>query len=59
MSKTCSKCKRQFDPENEFIEDYDMLVALDYYIEPDDYCPECLYALDDIITKSVREWESE
>jgi tRNA(Ser,Leu) C12 N-acetylase TAN1 len=51
----CKRCKREYDPSFEFVEEVELLETLDRYIELDDYCPDCLYELDDKVGNFIQE----
>ena len=53
--KICKRCKREYDPSFEFVEEVELLETLDRYIEIDDYCPDCLYDLDDKVSNFIQE----
>ena len=55
MVKTCAKCKRQFNPEMEFVEDYDLITAMAHFIDVDNLCPECIYQIEDSINNTIYE----
>ena len=57
--KTCIRCKKEFDPSMEFIEDEEMLEALAYYSPLSsiyDICPSCSYGFDAALNEAAEEF---
>lgn len=52
----CYKCGKEFDPSMDFVEDVDLLEALDYFIAIDGMCSTCMYALRDKLATTVKEF---
>ncbi len=53
--KTCKKCKRQFDPEFEFVEDYELITAMEHFLDIEELCPDCIYQIEDAINDTIHE----
>jgi hypothetical protein len=56
----CKKCLGDYDPSMEFVEDYELLMAVDYFTDLgsiDKLCPECVYELAHILEDVTKEWE--
>ena len=53
----CKKCKREFDPSTEFVEEVELLDCLDRYVNVDYYCPDCLEELDKKFVFTVLNWD--
>ena len=51
--KKCKKCKREFDPSMEFVEDVELLEVVNRYIDTDNICPECIEEIDEKICTFV------
>ena len=49
----CKRCGKNFDPAYDFVEDTEKLEALNYYVEIENYCPNCLYEIDNNIWNFV------
>lgn len=49
----CKKCKREYDPVEEYIDFPELLRALTFWVSTDDYCPACINTLRIQITKIV------
>ena len=61
--QVCKKCKKLID-EDEFIEDTHLLEMLNYWVDIDNMCVNCLFKLERIIESSVanflrEEWKGE
>lgn len=41
----CKVCKKEFDPDNDFVEDTGMLEALNYFVNIETICSVCLYKM--------------
>lgn len=50
---TCKKCKKQYDCKRDFIEDTELLEALNYFIDIEGYCSSCLYKFRDQIDEAA------
>ena len=56
----CKKCGREYNPSMDFVEDYDMIMSIDYFADLNsinELCPECVYELSDMISEVVKNWE--
>jgi hypothetical protein len=49
MLYKCCKCYRDYDPGIEYVNEVDLLESLAYFLPIEDYCAECLYAIEDKI----------
>ena len=49
----CKICNRVYDPSMEFVEDSELLEALDYFIDIEVLCPDCIYEIRDDIERIV------
>ncbi len=59
--KECSRCKETFDPAYNFVEEIELLESINRYIsedEIDNFCPDCIYKLDDLIDDAVVKWKN-
>lgn len=52
--RICKKCKKEYDPAYDFIEEIELLEALNYFIDIENHCSLCLYDLRDRISDSVN-----
>lgn len=52
--KNCIYCNREYDPSMEFVEDVQLLEAMDYFIDIENVCPECIYDIRDEFEKHVE-----
>lgn len=55
--KNCKRCKREYDPSLDFIEDVPLLEALDTYIDIEYFCSSCLYELDKKFVLAALNWD--
>ena len=46
---TCISCKEEYDSSMEFVEDIELLQAIDYFVSIEVICPKCIYKLRDEI----------
>lgn len=53
MKRTCNHCSREYDPSYDFIEDYETIEALSFFINSDNYCSTCLYSLHEQLKDTV------
>ena len=51
----CGICNKEYDPEMDFVEDIELLEALQRYIDIDTTCSECVYEIDDKISDFVNQ----
>lgn len=59
-TKTCKKCGKTFDPMYDIVEDYDLLMSVDYFTDVgsiQDLCPGCIYELSDLLCDTTKNWE--
>ena len=47
----CKVCNRMYDPSMEFVEDVELLEAINYFIDIEVVCPECIYKVRDDIER--------
>jgi hypothetical protein len=52
----CKKCGKEFDPSMEFVEDYELLEALNWFVETEHLCPKCCYKLRDVIERNAKDF---
>ena len=54
----CVRCGNEFDPTSNFIDDIDMLSAIEYFLgcEMEPFCPDCLENLKQKIDNTVDRW---
>ena len=53
----CNKCDREYDPSYEFVEEVELLESVQRYLDVDNYCPDCLYDLDDKLSDFTDIWK--
>lgn len=51
----CSVCGKEYDPSMEFVEDVELLEAMDFFIDIESTCPDCVYSIRDKIEAVVKE----
>jgi hypothetical protein len=49
----CEICEREYDPSMEFVEDVHLLEAMDYFIDIESTCPDCIYKIRDKIEEFI------
>lgn len=49
----CKKCKKEYDPSMEFVEDVELLQAMDFFVNIEIFCPDCINFLRDEIDKLI------
>lgn len=57
----CKKCGREYSPTEEFVEDYELQMSVEFFTEMnslDSLCPDCIYELSDKISELVRVFKS-
>lgn len=47
----CKKCGREYDSSMEFIEDVELLEAINYFLDIEVICPDCIYKVRDEFEK--------
>lgn len=61
--ENCIRCKKEFDPSMEFIEDESTMQILDGFLDFSYsniyYCEKCLYDLYSKLSEVFTEWEEE
>lgn len=55
----CYVCKKEFNEAKDFVEEIELLEALDYFINIEGICPECIYKLRDKLFAVVDEFLQE
>lgn len=46
MIEKCEKCKKEYDPSTEFVEDCELMESMMYFLGEDpQWCPDCIYQL--------------
>jgi hypothetical protein len=45
----CRSCGKEFDPNEDFVEEYEMVEALMYITDEADLCADCSYTLMDAV----------
>jgi hypothetical protein len=51
--KVCELCGEKYNEEFDFVEEVEVLEALDRYLEIEKLCPNCLYDIDERIADFV------
>ena len=55
--KNCKRCKKEYDPSMDFIEDINLLEALETYIDTEYFCSDCLNELDKKFVFAALNWD--
>ena len=51
----CKKCNKEYDSSMDFIEEIELLEAMDYFVDIESICPDCIYKLRDKFEEIVEE----
>ena len=52
----CKVCNKEYDESMDFVEDVEMLEALDFFVDIESICPDCLYKIKDEIEKMTEKY---
>ena len=55
----CKKCGKEFDSSVDFVEDVEMLEAINHFIDIKNYCPACIYDLESKLSDLAYLWKEE
>ena len=53
MMRTCNHCGKEYNPCEDFIEEYEISEALSFFLNCDNYCSDCLTLLHERLDEVV------